>query len=363
MKPDDELKVFGHYAGSDEEAQRRFELYKSRDPFPEIEPALLNSADICDYVRMTGMIWPFYDKAMKSASYEMRLLGKQIFWDEYGNQKEKDINDGDKICLLQNSIIFVTPEPKFRLPDYIALRFNLRITQVHRGLLLGTGPLVDPGYEGQLLIPLHNLTANKYIMSGGEGFIWVEFTKLSKNPRWDSKETNKRYGQYSPFKETKKNLPVATFIKKALEGQAADSILSSIPVAMKEAKDSAIEAASLAKEAQLSAKNSSSSADKTQKYSFWSGIVVAAVAIIAAVALVCQVFSFVNDANNYMKSQVTADLNTLRELIEKDLKSANEKIEKLDKRLQDIEKPQVMTGVSSPAPSAAPVKRPEPQKP
>jgi len=71
------------------------------------------------------------------------------------------------------------------MPQYIAARFNLRITHVHQGLLLGTGPLVDPGFSGRILVPLHNLTDNDYVFMGGDSFIHVEFTKLNPLPRWE----------------------------------------------------------------------------------------------------------------------------------------------------------------------------------
>ena len=57
---------------------------------------------------------------------------------------------------------------------------------MHKGILLGTGPLVDAGFFGRLLIPLHNLTDNDYKMDGGDGIIWVEFTKVSENAFWES---------------------------------------------------------------------------------------------------------------------------------------------------------------------------------
>jgi hypothetical protein len=47
------------FAQTDEEAEVRYEKFKSLDPFPEIPPALLNSADIEDYVAKTGMLFPF----------------------------------------------------------------------------------------------------------------------------------------------------------------------------------------------------------------------------------------------------------------------------------------------------------------
>ena len=59
---------------------------------------------------------------------------------------------------------------------------------MHRGLLVGTGPLVDPGFRGKLLIPLHNLTLDAYEIRGDEGLIWVEFTKTSFKPEDEVKE-------------------------------------------------------------------------------------------------------------------------------------------------------------------------------
>lgn len=55
----------------------------------------------------------------------------------------------------------------------------MQIKHVHRGLLLGTGPLVDPGYWGKLCIPLHNLTDEEYCIPADEGLIWIEFTKTT----------------------------------------------------------------------------------------------------------------------------------------------------------------------------------------
>ncbi len=170
-----------------QEADRRFQVHKDHDPLPAVPSSLLNGHDIFEYVRHTGMVCPFErefasDK-LKVASYQIGFLGDVYETDEGGTPlKSKKIVDNTPYLLRKNSIAFIYLETVFRLPSYIAVRFNLQIKHVHRGLLLGTGPLVDPGFKGRLLIPLHNLTANDYIFIGGEGFIWVEFTKLPAPP-------------------------------------------------------------------------------------------------------------------------------------------------------------------------------------
>src|SRR5260370_7425561 len=72
------------FARTDEQARLKFEKHKSLDPFPDIPPALLNSADVADYVCATGMLWPFDLDNRKSASYEIPLHGKCLHWDDPG---------------------------------------------------------------------------------------------------------------------------------------------------------------------------------------------------------------------------------------------------------------------------------------
>jgi deoxycytidine triphosphate deaminase len=168
---------------TEDEANLRAQQFKQLDPFPDIPPALLSAGDIEDYARVTAMLHPFYAEpaSLKPASYEVRPGRKFVRWDEFGKRIELDITKDGIFQLPPNSISFIQIEPKIRLPDYIAIRFNLRITHVHRGLLLGTGPLIDPGFCGVPLIPLHNLTAESFQIRGDEGLIWVEFTKTTPN--------------------------------------------------------------------------------------------------------------------------------------------------------------------------------------
>ena len=178
----------GAFAWSEEEAERRYARWQSKDPLPAVFPSLLNAADIARYVALTGMIYPFHlnRRDLKLATYHFKLLGEAIWWDRHGKERHSVIEEGDEFKLEADSIAFVTLEPSLRLPDYIALRFNLRVDNVYKGLLLGTGPIVDPGYVGKLSVPLHNLTTNDYVFRGGEHLIAVEFTKVSPHPVWDT---------------------------------------------------------------------------------------------------------------------------------------------------------------------------------
>lgn len=253
------LEDYPDLAQTDEEAQKRFEKARQVDPFPEIPPALLNSADVYDYVRLASILHPFDLSKLKSASYEAGIRGRCIWWDDKGRRQTKNLGkDADEFTLFANSIAFVQVEPKFRLPDYIALRFNLKITHVHRGILLGTGPLVDPGFVGRLLIPLHNLTTNEYRFKAGDGLIWIEFTKTS--PLRNEEEPGmeqaghrlSRRGKFVSFPEKKTDLDPEQYLEKA---GGNNPIRSSIPEAVRESTEASKESAKSSAEAQKSAEH------------------------------------------------------------------------------------------------------------
>jgi deoxycytidine triphosphate deaminase len=320
-------------AATDAEARARFESARSRDPFPEIPPSLLNSADVYDYVRVTAMLHPFRPGDLKPASYEARIAGKCIWWDEAGRRHELDLGgNADQFVLRNNSIAFVQVEPYFRLPDYIALRFNLKITYVHRGILLGTGPLVDPGFEGRLLIPLHNLTTNDYTFRSGEGLIWMEFTKTSPLPGSPGNPVTAvtRRGVYEPFPDKKKRLQPHDYLAKAAPHT---HIRSSIPEATRmsseAAERSARDAGAAAQAAEDVERRTGDLERRIRRYSLWSVIGGA----IAVVALAIATWSLIQDTWNVARSvdQTLRQEITTRQQESRRLDEIARRVESLDK--------------------------------
>jgi len=304
------------FAKTKEEAERKFTPYKSKDPFPSISPALLTSADINDYVAATGMICPFDINNLKSASYEIPLEGKIFYWDGENKDCSQNIGTGMTFELPKNSIAFINLNTHFLIPDYIALRFNLRITHVHRGLLLGTGPLIDPGFEGKLLIPLHNLTSNNYTLQGGEGFIWVEFTKLNLIDEWKSiTDSFPRQGQYVPFPDSKKNKDAQYYFGKAAFGR---NIRSSIPEVIINSEKNAKESLTNA----VKASNNAEEARKRVDLNFWVTIVTITLALIAVIMTVPQVLA-IFDTNSKIINDTNHDLKARIEILEKKVNKIN----------------------------------------
>jgi len=293
-----------NFATSDEDAADRFGRTRGEDPFPEIRPALLNTADLLDYVAETGMIYPFEvppgdpSELLKPASCGIRLAGDYVYWDTGPDGEplkvEGTLTSGKDLVLKKNSIVYVTLEPMLRLPDYIAARFNLTIRDIYRGILVGTGPLVDPGFTGRLSLPLHNLTFNDYPIKAGEPIVWMEFTKISSNDDWAGAPVGRaRRGVYERFpKRKKKRRNVHDYLLYAYPGP----ITSSIPPLLGEANASATAA---------------ESAVKRQQRVFAAVSIPTAVLIVLAVAgILFQVVALVNDSNNDRKD-LTRQVDTL----------------------------------------------------
>jgi len=315
------------------EADRRSAFFRDVDPFPNLPPALLSSEHIADYVRVTGMLHPFFPDGdrLKPASYEARAR-RFIRWDDEGRKIVKDVRPCDTYVLPENSITFVQIESKIRLPAYLALRFNLRITHVHRGLLLGTGPLVDPTFKGDLLIPLHNLTAEKYVIKADEGIIWIEFTKTTHDPRWPPIR-----GQFFAVEGRKTDVEAERYFERANNN---NPIQSSIPSAIKDARE-------LAQKADLSAKR----AVRTNR-------LFASIGVLAIAGLLVGAMSF---AVSVVRDAAQASADARRALAEnEDLKrSAIEMRAQLEALLNQVSKTQPTL---NPPPSQPNVSPPSPAR-
>lgn len=238
----------------------------SIDPFPAIAPSLLNSADITRYAEAGCLVDDFCRERLNPATYTIRLLGTLYWWESKENRlfrQQQEVMEGTSVRIRANSISYLFTKEEFRLPQYIAARFNLHIRYVHKGLLLGTGPLVDPGFAGSLLIPLHNLTDNEYVVEGGDNLLWVEFTKLTAHPYWlrpPEKRDDPKPDELVLFNDDKFRIDAETYFAKS-----GVSAMSGVQSAFKGALD---ESRNLANRSQRSAART----EKTMRWVTGGGI-------------------------------------------------------------------------------------------
>jgi deoxycytidine triphosphate deaminase len=148
------------------------------DPHPKLQ-GVLTSEHIRTYHEAVGrMIRPFDPNLLKTASYELTLGARHMV-----EGKECRLSVADpKLVLPPNSLSFVSMQQVLLLPHYLVGRFDLAIEFIYQGLLLGTGPQVDPGFQGALSCPLHNISNEPIEIEMGKSFAKIDFAKTVPRP-------------------------------------------------------------------------------------------------------------------------------------------------------------------------------------
>lgn len=148
------------------------EKWKYEDP-RQGDRGILLSNRIHELCEQKLLIAEHYERNnLRPASYTLRIGSDYI--DSEGN-KRCLTDEEDTIVFKKNSVIFVSTKEKLDLPYYIIARFNLRVNWVYDGILLGTGPQVDPGFEGNLSCPLYNLTNSDITIRRDQDFATIDF--------------------------------------------------------------------------------------------------------------------------------------------------------------------------------------------
>jgi deoxycytidine triphosphate deaminase len=152
------------------------ETWRYEDPNPNDRGVLLSN-QIHQLCSQQLLISDEYEpRNLRPASYTLRIGDDYI--DSEGNVRRMT-GAKDSIIFKKNSIIFVSTKEKLDLPYYLIARFNLRVNWVYDGVLLGTGPQVDPGFSGYLSCPLYNLTNVDITITRGQDFATIDFEKTT----------------------------------------------------------------------------------------------------------------------------------------------------------------------------------------
>ena len=309
------------------DGERLAESWRNNPRRLELPDSLLSSSAIIEVVEATGLISPFYTgggrkSRLKKATYEGRAGSKAyIYKDKTSPELIFDAAQHDYLTVPKNSIVFVESDLDFRLPDFIALRFNLQIQHVHRGLLLGTGPLVDPGFWGKLCIPLHNLTDEDYEIPKQEGLIWIEFTKttLASNQKDDA-----RVALDGSSTDTKGHWEIESLLDKAANQYRRHKvpIRSSLPTMFGEATSAVKKSADDAESAKTDAKAALEVAQRFGSYNLFA-MIAAAVGFLAICFTAVTFLSSLSSRNEDLADRTRLEAQAAQNSIERHLKDVD----------------------------------------
>lgn len=121
------------------------------------------------------VIEPFDDGQVQAATYDFRVGNQGA---TTSTKKLIDIKKEGYISLAPGDFAVVTVYEKIELGAQYAARFGLRSKYARKGLIATTGPQIDPGYRGRLIIGVTNLTPKPVSLPYKDDFVSVEFHKL-----------------------------------------------------------------------------------------------------------------------------------------------------------------------------------------
>ena len=118
----------------------------------------------------------YHESRLRPAAYTLTIGNDYV---DSAGRIGRFTKDKQHLEMKPNSIVYVTTADELDLPHYIAARFNLRVKWVYKGILLGTGPQVEPGYRGFLSCPLYNLTNRPIRIRLRDEFATIDFERTT----------------------------------------------------------------------------------------------------------------------------------------------------------------------------------------
>jgi deoxycytidine triphosphate deaminase len=122
-------------------------------------------------IELLGLIEENFDRAsVRRAGYDVRIGPSAITADG-----TKEFSNVEQVILEPGQSAVVPTEELFRLPPNVAGNIALKTRAASEGLLLLSGLLVDPEYEGPLHLSVANVGSNAFVLRQGDHVASVQF--------------------------------------------------------------------------------------------------------------------------------------------------------------------------------------------
>jgi dCTP deaminase len=127
------------------------------------------------YRRGDIVINPFHEDQIQAATYDLRVGEEGI---TTSTKRKVNIRETGYVLLQPGDFGIVIILEEIRMGPQYAGRFGLRSRYARKGLVATTGPQVDPGYHGRLIVGLTNLTPNPISLPYMDDFLSLEIHRL-----------------------------------------------------------------------------------------------------------------------------------------------------------------------------------------
>jgi len=134
------------------------------------------------------LISDFDAGSLRRASYDLRV-GAEYFVSEAiqtsplgGSVRTQYLNPQQTFEIPPNSICYIRCKEKITIPSDVSAKVSLRMSYIYQGMMLAAQPPFDPGYDGFVIVMLHNLSSRVVPLKEGDRLVTIEFTLVHGTP-------------------------------------------------------------------------------------------------------------------------------------------------------------------------------------
>lgn len=129
--------------------------------------------------RSAGLIdiEPFTDASVQPASYDLRVGGHAFI---SGDAEVTDVANKGLVRVDPGEFAVIETRERVRCSPQVAGQIGLASSYARKGLTLLSGPQIDPGFDGVLVVRVTNLSPNRVTLPYEAPFLTAQFFKLAR---------------------------------------------------------------------------------------------------------------------------------------------------------------------------------------
>ena len=122
---------------------------------------------------------PFDEKFLEPATYDLRVGDRAAVTTA---SRPIDLREAEMLTLEPGAMAILQSLEMLSLSKRIVGRIGPKSSLLRRGVMAATGPQIDPGFHGRLIVNLINLSPRTFVLRHQAPFLSIEFHHLSEAP-------------------------------------------------------------------------------------------------------------------------------------------------------------------------------------
>jgi dCTP deaminase len=119
---------------------------------------------------------PFAEGCLQSASYDFRVGGQAFL---SGTDEITDVSNKGLVIIEPGEFAVIATRERVSCGPQYAAQLGLDSKYARQGLVLLSGPQIDPGFDGVLIVRVTNLSPRRVTLTHEAPFLTVQFFRLN----------------------------------------------------------------------------------------------------------------------------------------------------------------------------------------